>query len=238
MASQITSLTIVYSIVYSRRRSKKTSKLRVIGLCEGNSPVTGEFPAQMASNAKNVSTWWRHHGDLYIQYICLFSTSWKQWSRTGGSWCALRSSDGFSLGLFQSHVSGQHRLCTCCIIHYNDVKMSAMASQITSLTIVYSTDADQRKHQSSALLAFVRGIPRWPTNFPHKRPVTRKMFSFDDASCRWAVRSLISSATRWWQQTKKIKDLPYLFLWEKPIDGFPSQGVNSEGIVFMSWRHH
>ena len=44
-----------------RRRSKKTSKLRVAGLCEGNSPGTGEFPAQMASNAENVSIWWRHH---------------------------------------------------------------------------------------------------------------------------------------------------------------------------------
>ena len=44
-----------------RRRSKKTSKLCVTGLCEGNSPGTGEFPAQMASNAENVSIWWRHH---------------------------------------------------------------------------------------------------------------------------------------------------------------------------------
>ena len=44
-----------------RRRSKKTSKLRVTGLCEGNSPVTGEFPAQRASYAENVSIWWRHH---------------------------------------------------------------------------------------------------------------------------------------------------------------------------------
>ena len=44
-----------------RRRSKKTSKLRVIGLCAGNSPITGEFPAQNASNAENVSIWWRHH---------------------------------------------------------------------------------------------------------------------------------------------------------------------------------
>ena len=43
------------------RKSKKTSKLRVTGFCEGNSPVTGEFPAQMASNAENVSIWWRHH---------------------------------------------------------------------------------------------------------------------------------------------------------------------------------
>ena len=45
-----------------RRRSKKTSKLRITGLCVGNSPVTGEFPAQMASNAVTVSIWWRHHG--------------------------------------------------------------------------------------------------------------------------------------------------------------------------------
>ena len=67
--------------------------------------------------------------------------------------------------------------------HYDDVKMGAMASQITSLMIVYSTvysDADQRKHQSSASLAFVRGIHRGPVNSPHKWLVTRKMFPFDD----------------------------------------------------------
>ena len=61
--------------------------------------------------------------------------------------------------------------------------MGAIASQITSLTIVYSTfysEADQRKHQSSASLAFVRGIQWGPVNSPHKCPVTRKMFPFDD----------------------------------------------------------
>ena len=61
--------------------------------------------------------------------------------------------------------------------------MGEIASQITSLTIVYSTvysDADQRKHQSSASLAFVWGIHRGPVNSPHKWPVTRKMFPFDD----------------------------------------------------------
>ena len=61
MVSQITSLTIVHSTVYWRRRSKKTSKLRVTGLCEGNSPMTGEFPTQTTSNAENVSIRWRHH---------------------------------------------------------------------------------------------------------------------------------------------------------------------------------
>ena len=69
------------------------------------------------------------------------------------------------------------------IFHYNDVMMSTIASQITSLAIVYSTvysDADQRKHQSPASLAFVRGIHRRPVNSPNKWPVTRKMYPFDD----------------------------------------------------------
>ena len=68
-------------------------------------------------------------------------------------------------------------------MHYCDVIMSPIAFQITSLTIVYSivfSDADQRKHQSSASLAFVWGIHRGPVNSPHKWPVTRKMFPFDD----------------------------------------------------------
>ena len=67
--------------------------------------------------------------------------------------------------------------------HYDDVIMSTIASQITSLTIVYSTvysGANQSKHQSSASLAFVWGIHRGPVNSPHKWPVTRKMFPFDD----------------------------------------------------------
>ena len=55
-----------------RRRSKKTSKLRATGLCVGNSPVVGEFPAQMASNAENVSIWWRHHVILVLCRIFYF----------------------------------------------------------------------------------------------------------------------------------------------------------------------
>ena len=67
--------------------------------------------------------------------------------------------------------------------HYSDVIMGTMASQITNLTIVYSTiysDTAQRKHQSSTSMAFVKGIHRRRVNSPHKRPVTRKMFPFDD----------------------------------------------------------
>ena len=68
-------------------------------------------------------------------------------------------------------------------IHYDDVIMTMLASQITSLAVVYSivySGVDQRKHQSPASLAFVREIHRGPVNFPQKWPVTRKIFPFDD----------------------------------------------------------
>ena len=71
------------------------------------------------------------------------------------------------------------------LTQYDDVIMGAIASLITSLMIVYSTvysDADQRKYQSSASLAFVWGIHRGPVNFSHKWPVTRKIFPFDDVT--------------------------------------------------------
>ena len=72
--------------------------------------------------------------------------------------------------------------------------MGTMASQITSLTIVYSfvySGADQSKHQSSASLVFVWGIHRGPVNSPHKWPVTRKMFPFDDVIMNMGKISLL-----------------------------------------------
>ena len=101
--------------------------------------------------------------------------------------------------------------------------MSVMASQITSLTIVYSSiysGADQRKHQSSASLAFVRGIHRWPVNSPHKGPVTRKMFPFDDVILSYIFiayqlhrkgvhcqgkTTLMLDITRWWSPQPLLK---------------------------------
>ena len=76
---------------------------------------------------------------------------------------------------------------SCTPFGCSDVMTTAMESQITSVTIVYSTvysGADQRKHQSSVSLAFVRGIHRSPVNSPLIGPVTRKMFSFDDVIMR------------------------------------------------------
>ena len=80
--------------------------------------------------------------------------------------------------------------------------MGVIASQITSLGIVYSTvysDADQRKHQSSASLAFVRGIHRGPVISPHEWPVTRKMFPFDDVIM---LLALCEGNYRWIPLTK------------------------------------
>ena len=82
--------------------------------------------------------------------------------------------------------------------HYTDVIMSTIASQITSLTIVYSTlysDADQRNYQSSASLAFLWGIHRRPVDSPHKWPVTRKMFPFDDVIMKAQHHQTISMSS-------------------------------------------
>ena len=87
--------------------------------------------------------------------------------------CSLRSIITPNSASYHGHLS----------THYNDVIMISMASQIIDVIIVRSIvsfGADQRKHQSSASPVFERGIHRWTENSPHKRLVTRKMFSFDD----------------------------------------------------------
>ena len=84
--------------------------------------------------------------------------------------------------------------------HHNNVIISAMASRITSLTIVFSSvysGADQRIHQSSASLAFVREIHRWPVNYPHKGPVTRKMVQIDDAIMVLSVQLSFNDLRLW-----------------------------------------
>ena len=88
----------------------------------------------------------------------------------------------------------------CVLLWYNDVNLSAMVSQITGVSIVYPSvysGADQRKHESSASQAFVRGIHRWPVNSPHKGPVTWKNVSIwwrRHADADWASFRLISLA--------------------------------------------
>ena len=103
-----------------------------------------------------------HHGFVYTDGHCYLC-------RSNNAHCGIPTEEVLMSGPY--HIEGESDA------HYSDVIMTTIASQITSLTIVYSivySDADQRKHQSCASLAFVRRIHRWPVNSPHKRPVTRK----------------------------------------------------------------
>ena len=96
-------------------------------------------------------------------------------------------------------------------VHYSDVIMSAMASQITGVLIVclkVCSVADQRKHQSSLSLAFARGIHRWQVNTPHKGLVTRKMFPFDDVIMEWKSSGEMGPRTLRQPNLRKV-DLPY-----------------------------
>ena len=200
IASEITSLTIVYSIVYSdadqRKHQSSASLAFVWGIHRGpvNFPhkwpvtrkmfpfddvimntasIAGVFVIVSTENENNEFIDSYSIANLRFNYsiilrqkekknVCIyyhFSTlKWYQW---------------LASFLMEDWP----------VYHYYDVIMGAIASQITSLTIVHSTvysGADHRHHQSSALPAFVRGINRSPVNSPHKWPVTRKIFPFDD----------------------------------------------------------
>ena len=120
-----------------RRRSKKTSKLHVTGLCEGNSPVTGEFPAQRGSNAENVSIWWRHHDFLVLHEpmptysICRHGKQIIANAIQTNQILITRYSYENVLFIIMFIFFRPH----CVKWHYNDVIMGPMASQITSLTL-------------------------------------------------------------------------------------------------------
>ena len=126
--------------------------------------------------------------NIFIQVNAFENVVWEM--------AAIFSRGRWVYSLWPDHTAWRHRLwsslvpvmnfCsdgTGLIRHHSDVIMGVFASQITSLMIVYSTvysGADERKHQSSVSLDFVRGIQGWPLNSPHKGPVTREMFPFYD----------------------------------------------------------
>ena len=126
--------------------------------------------------------------------------------------------------------------------HHGDVIMGTMASQIPRFTTVYSSvysGADQGKHQSSALLAFVRVIHRLPVNSPHKGPATRKMFPFDDVIMKTAVYS-VREYWRKWTETqnhrgKTIAFLPCRRIYHITIDGAGRQEIEMASQV-QQWQ--
>ena len=101
---------------FVKGRSKKTTKIRVTGFCEGNSPVTGEFPAQRSTNAENVSIWWRHHEVLHISRL----GSSHSWVMVGTGKVAFKHCGIVTLycGLVASRANkelGQQWLIACCL---------------------------------------------------------------------------------------------------------------------------
>ena len=133
IASQLTSLTIVLNRLF-RRRSKKTSKLPVTGLCAGNSPGTGEFPAQMASNAENVSIWWRHDvrpsDTLIHQYTGTLLFKIKVCRPFGANqylnqcWVVIKC----TIGKFQWNMKLRKYNWICCLKHDSHFDQASMSS--------------------------------------------------------------------------------------------------------------
>ena len=130
------------------------------------------------SSGKHPFSWHLQNNWYYSQHDRVTSGKSRKWHWVGSrpfQWVMIVIPKKFTQGFSQF-------MYMIWALHYSNVIMSAMASQITSLISVYSTvsGADKIKLESSAPLAFVRGIHRRPVNSPHKWPVTRKRFPFDD----------------------------------------------------------
>ena len=147
MASQITSITIVYPTVYSRADRRKQQSSVSLAFVRGIHRVPVNSPHKWPVTRKMFP-----FDDVFMSIEHL---------RASQKW-AIR----YSIAL-----------------HYSDVIMSAIASQINFVSIVCATiclDADPRKKSKLRVTGFFRGIHQWSVNFPHRGPVTRKMFPFGD----------------------------------------------------------
>ena len=182
-----------------RCRSKKTSKLRVTGLCAGNSPGTGEFPAQMASNAENVSIWWYHHCRVSFR---------------GKSYIAIASGRNASLEVINFVIDSGFICnldaifdfgCFCCkrvmgYIMYKDV--DAVFGVLDIL---------------SALLApRARNRDRLPKDSPHKGPVMQRFYGLFLLACM----SLLNTLVLMWRHRNRLlsqRCVPRKILAARPV---------------------
>ena len=148
-------------------------------------------------------------------------------------------------------------------VHYNDVIISAMASQITSVTFVYSRRRSKKTSKLPASLAFVRGLHRWAVNSPHKESVTRKIFPFDDVFMQFNPQPSLLLHWNWkgmrcWQAllghitwcpafksnySNLFKDRPHIhFIYGSPIskwveESWPQYPGQQNGNP-LRWRHN
>ena len=151
-----------------RRRSKKTAKHRVTGLCAGNSPVTGEFPAQRASYAENVSIWWRHHDSItpfqiYHKNIPLDKDMYYQMNGYAGP---MKRNEGW-----MEKVEYGIKVSITLTSHKRNVVSNHRSFDCLFNRLCRPTS---KKHQSSHYWPFLRGIHRSPLNSQHKGPGTRE----------------------------------------------------------------
>ena len=151
-----------------RRRWKKTSKLRVTGLCAGNSPATGEFPAQRASNAENVSIWWRHHVNsvhVFISVGCRVTCSHSWFGRGAMIVAEVNSSTGNYLNL----INFDHRETNCSydeVLYFVDRAYIAVDQFIYCSSIRNCTSWRHQMETFSALLALCEGSSTVTDGFP------------------------------------------------------------------------
>ena len=156
----------------------------LLAICEGNSPVTGGFISQrLETRSLDAFFDLRLNKRLSKQstrrrFETPSRSSWRQCNGIGHSIKKQDDLNGITgIQTWDLHVQNTNKS------HYIDVIMGAIASQITGVSIAYSTvcsGVEQRNHQNSVPLAVLRWIQQCPVNSPCKGPVTRKMFPFDD----------------------------------------------------------
>ena len=154
-------------------------------------PVCGEFTGHRRVNPPHKGQW---RGALMFSLILAWTNGW------------VNNRDAGDLRRYRAHYDVT--VMECIIIVHHSVSCH-VALNIDWYTVYWTvcSGADQRKHQSSASLAFVRGIHRWPVNSPHKGPVTRKMFPFDDVIKCGHVYWLTHTCIVVWNQVVNILPL-------------------------------
>ena len=179
-----------------RCRSKKTSKLRVTGLCTGNSPVTDEFPVQMASNAENVSIWWHHHDVCFMWYrnqFCPGRDIMNENHAQIGPWMTINLYSGQSMCQFihctSATVQNTHSIFLTSsfrsgwphsLRRRHNERNGVSNHQPHHCLLFPSFIQPQIKENMKSLRQWPLWGDRWPVNSRHKGPVTRKIFPFDD----------------------------------------------------------